>query len=444
MLNRAALSSRAVSTLSPSRPLAEPAAASNMRVGAIIVLLVIVAAVFSAWRKDVTQGFDEVAHASYVAHIQASGDAWPALEAMRMLDPATFRFTAAPNYLNHPSPYYALLAALGPRLEGHPDAILVHRFLNIAMAALALAALLTIGVQTFSSAETFYAYAVPLAAVPVLIPLAGAINNDNAAFLGGALTLLGAWQLVATGRTTWLMLALAGVIVAAWAKLTGLMLAGGTLAIVMLWLLWRRRFEERWLSPLVVAALIAATPYIVLTLHYGSPTPNTAGQLALLRDGAAVTGWDKAERLGPFAYAAYFSACFLLEWMPTLSDRNALNYAALALPVAAGLIALAGVVLSLRRITRRIEGPCDVVIVAGALAFAATFVVHIAFSYQRHLAFGWMMDAYPRYYLPLIAIVPFAGLSVLDAIEDARARRILLGFLVAGPIAFRLIAAPLG
>ena len=54
----------------------ESAASANThwRVCAIVLLIVIVAATFSAVRKDVTQGFDEVAHASYIAHLQRTGE----------------------------------------------------------------------------------------------------------------------------------------------------------------------------------------------------------------------------------------------------------------------------------------------------------------------------------------------------------------------------------
>ena len=95
--------------------------------------------------------------------------------------------------------------------------------------------------------------------------------------------------------------------------------------------------------------------------------------------------------------------------MPTLGARNAFNYAMLALPVAALGCALAGVALSLRRLWRREDGALDVVVVAGAIAIGATFAIHVVYSYGRHLATGWLMDAYPRYYLPLAAIVPLAA-----------------------------------
>jgi hypothetical protein len=106
---------------------ARPVAArvpGNAPVAAVILGLFVLAAIFGAARKDVTQGFDEVAHASYMAHIQKTGNVWPALDGMRLLDPQTFQFTGAANYLNHPPLFYALLAALGPRLEVRPQALL--------------------------------------------------------------------------------------------------------------------------------------------------------------------------------------------------------------------------------------------------------------------------------------------------------------------------------
>jgi hypothetical protein len=70
--------------------------------------------------------------------------------------------------------------------------------------------------------------------------------------------------------------------------------------------------------------------------------------------------------------------------------------------------------------------------------------IHVTYSYGRHLSTGWLMDAYPRYYLPLAAIVPLAGLSLLAAVEAPRRRAALLAFLIPGPAIFRAFGAPLG
>jgi len=419
-------------------------ATTNFFVAAVILALFVLSAALSAERKPISAGFDEVAHASYVAHIQHSGDAWPDLTSMRLLDPQSFQFTGAANYLNHPPPFYDLLAALGPRLEGRPQALLAYRLIDVAIAAVGFAALLGLGIAARFPRHEFYAFAVPLACIPVLVPIAGAINNDNLAFLGGAVATLGAWQLVATGRAGWLTVALLGLIAASWAKLTGLLLIGAMLSAVIAYLLWRQRLSWSALIPIALAFALAAAPYIIYAVQYGSPTPQTPAQIALLQDGARTAGWADLPRKSFPAYIVYFVIAFVADWMPALGERNVLQYSMLAIPVAALGCALAGIALSLRRLWRRQDTALDVVVVAGTVALVATFAIHVTYSYGRHVATGWLMDAYPRYYLPLAAIVPLAGLSLLAAVNAPRWRAALLAFLIAGPAVFRVFGAPLG
>jgi hypothetical protein len=419
-------------------------ATANFFVAAVILGLFVLSAAFSAERKGITAGFDEVAHASYVAHIQRTGDAWPDLNAMRLLDPQSFQFTAAANYLNHPPPFYGLLAALGPKLEGRPQALLAHRLIDVAIAALGFAALLGLGLAARLPRHEFYAFAVPLFCIPVLVPIAGSVNNDNLAFLGGAVAMLGVWQLSATDRAGWLAVALLGVIAASWAKLTGLLLSGAMVGAVIVYLLWRRRLRWSLLIPAALAIAFAAAPYMIDVVQYGGATPQTPAQVALLEDGARAAGWAELPRKSFPGYLVYFVIAFVADWMPTLGERNVFQYAMLTIPVAALGGALAGVALSLRRLWRREETPLDVVVIAGTAALVATFAIHVTYSYGRHLATGWLMDAYPRYYLPLAAIVPLAGLSLLADVKAPRRRAALLAFLIAGPAIFRVFGAPLG
>src|SRR5581483_1715799 len=93
---------------------------------------------------------------------------------------------------------------------------------------------------------------------------------------------------------------------------------------------------------------------------------------------------------------------------------------------------------------RQAETALDVVVVSGLLASGATLACNIVFSYGRHLATGWMMDAYPRYYLPLAAAVPLAALSLVSAIEHPRWRNAAIVFLIANPLIFRVLGGPLG
>jgi hypothetical protein len=427
----------------PSGTLTAPAT-TNLFAAVVIFVLFVLAAVVSAGRKDITQGFDEVAHASYVAHIQASGQAWPALGQMRLLDPNTFQFTGAPNYLNHPPLFYDLLAVFGPKLESHPQALLVFRLIDVAAVAIGFAALLGLGLAARLTRVEFYAYAVPLACIPVLVPLAGSVNNDDLAFVGGALALLGAWQLLATNRAVWLALALAGVIVAAFAKLTGLLLAATMVAGVIAYLIWRKRLSWLWAGAAMITFAVAAAPYLIYAAHYGSPTPETPAQIALITDGARAAGWSSLPRKTFPEYLFYFIGAFVADWMPALGPRSSLNYAMLIIPVAAIGCGFAGTAYALRRLLRGGETTLDIIVLTGAIAIAVTFAIHVDFSYGRHLATGWLMDAYPRYYLPLTAIMPLAGLSLYRALGEPRWRNAVLAFLIAGPVIFRIFGAPLG
>ena len=337
-----------------------------------------------------------------------------------------------------------LLARIGPTLEGHPEAILLDRLFNVALVAIGLAALMAVGLVAKLPRLTLYAYVVPIVGIPLLAPLAGAINNDNAAFAGGGIATLAAFQLLSTGSRAWLMVALGGVILASWAKFTALLLVGGLVGGVLLWMLWHGRLPSRWVGLIAVAALLAVAPYVALCVQYGSPTPRTPGQIALIKSGALAIGWDRAERMTPASYAAHFVSEFVVEWMPTLKQRNALNYAALTIPIMAALCAFGGFMVAVQRIAHEKAGPLDIVVAAGILAFAGTFLVHGIFSYELHTEFGWQTSAYPRYYLPLAAAVPLAGLSLLGAIQQPSARAMLLVFLIAGPLLFRILGTPFG
>jgi hypothetical protein len=436
------------------KAVAQAASPANVVAAAIILGLFVLAAIFGAERKDITRGFDEVAHVSYVAHLQHSGDFWPAFNTMRLIDPRTFQFTDKPNYLNHPPMFYALLAALGPGLVGRPQALLLDRLIDVAMVTFGLAALIWLGLAARLPRTEFYAYALPIACIPVLAPLAGAVNNDDLAFLGGALATLGVWQSAESGYAVgpagstraapWLALALIGMILAGWAKLTGLVLTAGMVGSLFAYLLWRRRLPWSSLAWAATAFAVAAAPYVVYLIQYGSPVPDIPAQIAMLQHDAQAVGWAGLPRKPFPAYLGYFVVAFVAEWMPALGARSIVNYAMLAIPVAAVICGALGAALSARRLWRREETALDLAVTAGTLSLAATLAIHIRYSYLHYLVTGWLLEAYPRYYLPLAAIVPLAGLSLAAAVQSPSRRSALLAFLIGGPIVFRLFGAPLG
>ena len=415
-------------------------ASANLLIAAAILGLFAISAVLSAPAAE----FDELAHISYIAHIQSTGNLWPSFESMRLLDPHTYKFTDQANYLNHPPIFYALLAELGPRLEGHPHAVSAYRLFDAGLATMGMATLLGLGLVARFTRREFYAFAIPLVCIPILAPLAGTVNNDNLAFLGGAVATLGTWQLAATDRDRWLIVALAGMVVAAWTKLTGLVLSGVMVSAVIAYLMWHRRLHWTRIIPLALASLLAAAPYFAYFLLYGSPTPETPAQVALV-EAARATGWSDLPRESFPAYLLYFVCAFVADWMP-IEGRSTFAFCMLAIPAAALVVALAGIVLSLRHLRDGRETTLDIVVVAGAVALAVTLALHIGYSfgYSRHFSTGWTANAYPRYYLPIAAIMPLAGLSLLAAIGDPRRRVALLIFLAGGPMLFLAFGGSIG
>ncbi|MFX4083819.1 hypothetical protein ACKU27_01805 [Sphingobium yanoikuyae] len=426
-------------------PFPVQAHAPTLRPGLVLwacLLLFMVTASLSALRVDVTQGFDELAHLSYAAEIQGANGAAVPLERLRLLDPATMQWTDNDNYLNHPAPYYQLMAAMAPRLIGAgAGAVIILHFVNVAIVGIGLLLMLGFGRGLVRTDAEWIALGLNLCCIRLLIELAGAVNNDNLAFLGGGALLFGLGRYLRRGALGDLLLACIGLIVASLAKLTGLMLCGGTLAALLMLLVWTgKRMPLLHLGLVLLASAVAAWPFVAFWLAYGSPAPDTFAQQSLLRDGAAAAGWAGQARMAFPAYVLMFLTSFVEGWMPVLSERTGLQWGALAIPACMLILAMDGI----RRagvavLVQRRRDSLAMLILAGGAAAAGVMLVHILFSYQRHLATGWMMDAYPRYYLPLLPIVPLAALYAIRSLPDARHRRLARGLMAGAPLLFALI-----
>lgn len=420
---------------------APKASLSPGAIAAFLIAALLLASTVVALRKDVREGFDELAHVSYVADLQRMHTAWPALDRLRMLDPHTFMPTAEPSYINHPPVYYLLLAHLGPAIDRQPVALVVHRLINVTLAALGFCALLLlVQIAALARLEAL-ALVAPLVMIPVLPAIAGAVNNDNAAFAAGALALCGLYGLIAAGSARWLLCALAGVVLAGAAKLNALMLTGGMVLAAFGYLTWRGRFRARWVVPTVLAFAIAATPYLVFIAQYGSPAPNSAGQQMMLEQVAREAGWFDQDRLPFWRYLAYFAAATIERWAPALQTASAYATGALIIPLATICAGLAGLAVSVQRLVRRREGAREVIVIAGWMAIAATLVLHVAFSYERHLATGWLLDTYPRYYIALFAIVPLSAMVLMSSIPEGRWRNVFACALILSPLLLNLIGS---
>jgi hypothetical protein len=381
-------------------------------VAAALLAVFLVAAIVQAFTKDIAVGFDEIAHVSFIAQIQACA-CIPPLTDLKLLDPDRMQFTSTASYLNHPSGYYLALA-LGPDITA---TLPVYRLVHATMIA---AALILLSATIFTAVrDDLYRLAgiVLVGTVPVMAQLGGSVNNDNLAILGGAFCVFGASRYLNERSFGTLALICGGLALAAIAKLTGLMLCGAFVVLLFV----QVRPSVRHLAIVVATFSIAVVPYALLWLTYGSPAPDTPGQIQMLAEGARQAGWDQRDRLSPTAYLIDFARQMLSAWMPRLDTRTPLQNAALLLPLALFTVGVLG---------------CwrDSLTRAGAGAVFLTLAVHIVFSYQRHLETGWLLDAYPRYYLPMLGIW---ALGLANALK--RAPPWLAWCAIVAPLVFALL-----
>lgn len=334
------------------------------------------------------RGGDEQGHFSYLVHLATTGSWWPDLAAMPIYD-LSGGATGTLNFINHPplfylavEPAYALVRALGLDLSWLRAVTLLFSFAAFGVIG-ALLARMRFGVVSIA--------AVLAAALFLKVPVFSAFfNNDQFALLGGALAVFGATRRIGDRADRMgLALMLAGVALAS-VKLTALMLVGGFAFLALLG--DRERGPDvRALAALALVGLAASIPYAVYLAQYGSPTPDTPGQTAMLKGYIAEFGWDRLPRVDLIAYLTDVPALFA-----TQLGKSALVFL--------GFIALClAPFAAVRRPADETEAVVAAVVRAAMIATLAVLAVHVAFAWRRYESLGWLGDLYPRYYFPLLA-----------------------------------------
>jgi Predicted membrane protein (DUF2142) len=395
--------------------------------------------------------FDELAHLSYVLHLAENGGLFPAFGDLRMVDPGSpDQWTTQLNYLNHPPPYYLLMSWLVRALPGSPDGLVLGlRLANVLLAVSGVAVLLRFSRQAGWSFPAQVTFAALIVTNPVLPMLGGIVTNDNLAFFGGSLCCLGVLRLLQGERSggLWLLIA-AGFAVAAVAKLTAALLCGALVAFALaLGALLQGRMlldtllRGRRLPPAAGAFVLAAfgcLPYVALALEYGSPAPLTDGQAEMLASRLADLPEWRDQRYGLVAYLGHFAWSLLRLWPPS-PPQTRLQLALLAMPALCFAIALAGMARAAFVVGRGGEDTMATFVLCGALAIGTVMLVHVGFTYERHLETGWLRGVYPRYYFPLLAVLPAACAWLVSSCGPGRRATWLAGALLALAIGYDLL-----
>ena len=335
---------------------------------------------------------DELGHFSMIRAQYDAPALFPDWSVYRMLDVADLsRWSAEPNYINHPALYYLLLAPLFA-LSADP---LLFRLVNMAMAVGALLLMLVAVRRRFGAdavSPVWFAFAA--AAFPKAAVVGGAINNDNLAMLAAAGLFAGVMGM--PGAVWWL---LAGLAVAGWTKLTAFVALS---AVVGCWLALRlMRGEVRWGDPLIRCAgagvVIGAAPYLV----------------TLARTGQVVWVHAATWYVPPGERAALDFPGFAAHFFRMLAHKWPAAEGAFPLWVVVGLLALMAGTAVLGARARVVRLP----MLAYGFGIGVLLAVHLIFGWRSFVALGDLTIAQARYYhvlWPGVALGLAAGMTAAE------------------------------
>ena len=334
---------------------------------------------------------DELQHLSFVRAMAARPRLLPDYDNLRVLAGPGGGFTDAPNYLNHPSPYYLLMAPLDRLMGG---SILGLRLANLGLSLAAVAILLLAGFQVLRGWRERAVFAGALVLFPKLGAVAGLINNDNAALLAVAVAVLGlvAWQREPTWRAA--LLLATGLTACGWTKLTVLLMIAFSVAIAEGLRLWRtRRLPQVRVRAIIAAGFVLAAIPSVANLA-------TYGRLLHHSDVFTVPMAERAD-LG-FAQYVWLFLRYMGEKWAALEPTDLIQRLGLFLVV--GLAATA-VFVGLREPANEGDEPDEAagwrVAVAMILATLPVLAIHIYFGWRTFREDGFLEMAQMRYYYGL-------------------------------------------
>ncbi|HUD95688.1 hypothetical protein [Sphingobium sp.] len=334
---------------------------------------------------------DELPHLSVIRSQFEHFQLFPEWSSYRQLEVDDLtRWSANPNYINHPSLYYALLAPL-MAITASP---LPFRIVNVLLSTGALTLIvLSVRRHFVEQAVPITPFAIITACFPKAALVGGMVNNDNLSALAGALLLAGMVGLPGAGW--WIMAALA---IAGWTKLTAFIALGAVAGtwLGLGWLRGDRRLTDRMILLAAFGILIGLLPYVVTWLR--------TGHLIWVNADIWRVPLDRRAHYDLAGFAGFFLRALVLKW-PAAEGIYPFPLALLTLCLPLVLAAI-----GLRRPALRSIG------LAYAVGLALLFGAHFLFGWRSFQALGDLTIMQVRYYnvlWPGIALAASAALAPL-------------------------------
>jgi len=365
---------------------------------------------------------DELHHVSYIVAMAEAPALFPDFERMRVLDGRGERFTSKGNHLNHPSPYYHLMALIGTVADSGPPRIRLLRMASLVLSGAGVLLMLLGGMALLPNLATFAAFAGILVMFPKLAVVGGLINNDNLGVLAAGLCFASLARLY-QGETsrTGVLLGL-GIALAGWTKLTVLVMVGLAVLIGEVLRLGAVADRARWPVLGIAAAVgsVGVVPTVQNLIGYGAPL------YIFIRPGHNFIPVADRPDLDILTHGVLFFHHMALKW-PALEPAQwlqSLGFAAVVL----GVLAV-GATWAVSRLGRgnAIPDPADggaasLMAVAYGLSATATVFIHMAFGWEMFRKMGDLTAAQPRYYYVVWPGVALAGAVALRLLPAGRWR----------------------
>jgi hypothetical protein len=317
---------------------------------------------------------------------------------MRLYDFGAGHWTNIDNFINHPSLSYHFL-----------NIIAGFSSPGIGMRYAAVSCFLAgFGVMLYALHKTGLLTNLGLACVTLLciflkIDKFGAhFNNDAVAFLGGAIIFMGAVLMANDASTNQVekgyrqsatALLFLGTLFCIATKLnTALLMAIFVFSIFIMQPRTGVKLSKALRQPLnlalILGCILVSIPYLWFMLEYGSPAPATPGQIAIISADSAT-----AIRMALPIYLFESGRQAII---------NAGSDAAITYAVFFAGIAFSIVLAIIKRKSSKMPAGLAMIFIPTAIATLIVLIIHLRFSYQRHVQYGWQPELYPRYYFSLL------------------------------------------
>lgn len=405
----------------------------NIVIVAIYILTLLFHVYKANYYMEYVKGFpDERVQIQYVAYMNNNPKFMPDFKNLHMGHCSTYNEIIdcdidekSTNYLGHPPLYYYLMSKVNSvhldrgRIYGN---VVPLRIANVFISVIGLSIVFLLGYKLIRKTPILHAFfAICCISVPMFSYLSGAVNNDNLAFLGSAIYLLGAFKfLEKENQTSYLLIAI-GLCITVMSKVTaGLILLIGTILFLIY-----KMIKTKSLKPIVRKEFLITLPlysivclyFLMLYSRYHTFQPS----LAMLNpDYYVTTGFyipkEQTVTLSLYQYLNHYCEKFFQTWysiashITLLKDPRLLSKEVFALV----FILLGPIIIFFRRLPKDASLRNKMVLIRCLLiGVYFTMISQFFTAYSSFNKSGYLGGYQSRYYL---CVLPVFSLALIYSI----------------------------